>query len=438
MAWLMVLAGLPAIGQVELREEVRPDQTTRVSIELKAEGQFLPAAPPGTAEEKKPKPLALKVEAQLEYVERIVPPMSGSGEGTTRAIRRVVRAASAINGDVRPSAATLRPEVALLVAEPRASGVVVYSAGGPLTRSELELVQGPGDPLTFSGLLPAKPAIVGDHWAVADSAVRALSEYDQISSHTVEATLESLDASVAKFTVQGQIRGSAFGGEGSMACNGSFTFDRKAGRVDRLSLRRAEARRPGPVEDGLDVKSTLIVARIPAEPHADLTDERLARWPLDPGPDHERERLIMVGPESKYSIVHDRDWHRYADDARLVVLKRVERGKAVAQCNLAIGPNAGRGRHQDPDRFRDDIRKGLGTRFGQFLGVGEVEGDPAGGYRYKVGAQGRQGDVGVVWYYYLVASPEGDQLVATFTMAEAEANAFGNRDESLIGSLRWK
>ena len=91
----------------------------------------------------------------------------------------------------------------------------------------------------------------------------------------------------------------------------------------------------------------------------------------------------------------------------MTVLKRVERGRLVAQCNLAAGPNAGRGRHQDPDQFRDDVRKGLGPRFGQFLGVGEVDGDPAGGFRYKVGVQGRQGDLGVVWYYYLIAGPDG-------------------------------
>lgn len=120
------------------------------------------------------------------------------------------------------------------------------------------------------------------------------------------------------------------------------------------------------------------------------------------------------------------------------MLKRVERGQTVAQCNLAAGPNAGKGRHQDLGQFRDDVRKGLGSRFVQFLGAGEVAGDPAGGFRYKVGVQGRQGDLGVVWYYYLIAAPGGDQLLATFTLAEPHAKAFGDRDEALIGSLRWR
>ena len=35
--------------------------------------------------------------------------------------------------------------------------------------------------------------------------------------------------------------------------------------------------------------------------------------------------------------------------------------------------------------------------------------------------QGREGDVGVLWDYYLVASPDGDQLLATFTLAADQA-----------------
>ena len=76
-------------------------------------------------------------------------------------------------------------------------------------------------------------------------------------------------------------------------------------------------------------------------------------------------------------------------------------------------------------------------RFVQFLGAGEVGGHSDGGFRYRVGVQGREGDLGVIWYYYLLASPSGDQLLATFTLAEDHLKTFGERDLELIGSLRW-
>ena len=81
-----------------------------------------------------------------------------------------MQAASAVNGEVRPLAAVLRPEVGLLLAEAAGDGtVVVVSPVGPLTRSELELVQGPGDPLELAGLLPDKPVALKDRWTPGDA-----------------------------------------------------------------------------------------------------------------------------------------------------------------------------------------------------------------------------------------------------------------------------
>ncbi|MGE3821359.1 MAG: hypothetical protein AB7I30_18265, partial [Isosphaeraceae bacterium] len=121
------------------------------------------------------------------------------------------------------------------------------------------------------------------------------------------------------------------------------------------------------------------------------------------------------------------------------ILKRLnERGESIAQCNLSTGPRAGKGRHQDLGQFRDAVRRGLGSRFSSFLGAGVVGGDPAGHFRYKIGTQGRQGDLGVVWYYYLIASPEGEQVVATFTLAVPSLSTFGDEDERLIGTFRWE
>lgn len=426
------MAGAAPPVAVKLKEVARAHATTRATVNLKARGTYNPAAAPGGSG---PPPLALKVESELAFIERVT--ASNAAGQTGRAVRRITRAASAVNGEVRPMSSALRAEVALLVAEVHAKGnVAVYSPLGPLTRSELEIVQGPGDPLTLGGLLPDAPVVIGGRWKVSDSAARSLSGYDLIVSNGLEATLESADPARAKVRLRGEVRGSALGGEGTMACDGSFTFDRKAGLLDRLTFDRAETRRPGPVEGGLDMKSTLTVTRAIAEIPDELTDAALDRVVLNPGPG--RDDLLLNGVGGKYSLRHDRDWHIVWDDPRLTVLKRVEGGRAVAQCNLAVGPNAGKGKHQDPAQFRDDVRKGLGSRFVQFLGSGDVEGNPAGGFRYKVGVQGRQGELPVVWFYYLIAGPEGDQVLATFTLAGSQAASFGDRDETLIGTLRWR
>src|SRR5262249_50194388 len=136
-------------------------------------------------------------------------------------------------------------------------------------------------------------------------------------------------------------------------------------------------------------------------------------------------------------MLADRDWHIFWEDSKMAIWKRLDAGRVIAQCNLMVGPHAAKGRHQDPRQFQDDSRRGLKNRFVQFLGAGEIAGIAETGYRYKVAVQGRDGDLGVIWYYYLLASTAGDQLLATFTLAEDQLKLFGERDANMIGSLRW-
>jgi hypothetical protein len=416
---------------VLLREVSRAGDSSRATVEMKAEGSFKPASLPGSPETK---PLALKVETRVEFVER-VDAIDAQGQ-PRRSIRQVEGAAATINGEVRPSTSALRADYTTLVAERREAAVAIVAAGGPLTRSELELVQGPGDPLALASLLPTRPVAIGDKWVVGDLAARNLSGYDALASNALEATLDALDADSARVKLLGTIRGAALGGEGSMACDGSFSFDRKANRVNRLTLRRAETRRPGPIEAGLDVKSVLTVVREPAPLVKPLDDEAfLAKFvESSKGAD----LLLFNAPDGKYSMLHDREWHLYWDDDRQVILKRLDRGEMVAQCNLSVGPNAGKGRHQDLEQFRADLKKALGKRFLRFVGDGEVEGAPAGSFRYRMSIQGKQGDSEVLWHYYLIAGPEGDQLIATFTLALGQQAQFADQDLRLIGSFEWK
>jgi len=446
--------------KISLQETLRAGNTTRTQIELKAQGLFRPGLPPGgaSADTRMPKPLSLEVQTRLIFHERLVRsvqvdlarstsknvPRAHPREDTTKtgeprltAVRQVIQAASAINGEVRPAAAGIRPEVSLLLAERRDldGPVVVVSSGGPLTRAELELVQGLGDPLALVDLLPAQPVAPGESWRVGDAAAQTVSGYDVVTSNDLNAQLESADATQARVRLKGQIKGSALGGAGAITVDGFMTFDRRLARIDRLELNRSEVRQPGPIEAGLDVKSTLVVTRQSAVAPATLADSALASIPLEITP--QRELLRVITPSGKASLLHNRHWHILWDDPKLTVLKRLDRGQVVAQCNLTLGPTVAKGRHQDPTQFRDDVRRALKQRFVQFLGGGEVEGDPAGGFRYKVAVQGREGNLGVVWFYYLVASPAGEQLLATFTLAADSAAAFGDQDLEMIGSLRW-
>lgn len=424
---LVLVAVPPADDPADLRE-APPPAATRTILELSARGVLKPAAPEGQPE---PKPVPLKVESRFDFTER---PLKGGPSG--RVIRRVNQAAVAINGTDRPMAHVVRPEVATLVAERRDGSVFTYSPGGPLLRSELDLVQGPADPLFLPSLLPDRPVSAGETWEIGTDAARALSDYEALAANTLRGKLESLDAAKAMIKIAGEVRGAARGGEGTITIDGTLEFDRAARLIGRLDLNRKEVRKPGQVEAGLDFEGTLVVERSRCDVPPELADAVLAALPLDE-PAEGLALLQFAPPDGRYALLHDRDWHLFWDDARLAVLKRLDRGELLAQCNLAVGPNAGPGRHQDPAQFRDDIRRALGERFDEFAGAGEIGRDDD-LYAYKVAVRGHGGDHPVVWYYYLLASPQGDQLLVTFTLNGADAERFGDEDARLVGSLQWR
>jgi hypothetical protein len=423
----LVVAG-PTDGPVRLRERAQPGSVTHLLIQLKAEGLSKPPVPEGRPAAR---PLPIKVEGRLDAYEKIA---IVDDAGLARVVvRHVGQAAAAINAELRPTTSSLRPDVSLLIAERREGTVQVFSPGGPLTRAELEVVQWPADPLSLPALLPEKAVAVGDRWKVRPEVARSLSGYDALAASTLEATLESLDALKARVKLAGTVQGATLGAEGSVDCQGHFDFDREAERVVRLDLQRMEVRKPGQVEAGLDIRSTLTVERTTAEAPPMLADSALAGVPLAPDP-----ALMMLrfeAPGGKFSLLHDRDWHVFYDDEGQSVLKRLDHGDLVAQCNLAIGPDAGKGRHQDPKQLQEDVRAALGSRFGKFLFAGPMDGPDDGLFRYRLAVRGVVDKVPVLWIYYLLANAEGRQLLATFTLAESRSERFADQDLGIIGSL---
>jgi hypothetical protein len=425
----------PAAAQAErvvrLVQEVGPEAVSRYVIELQAEGELVPSKLPDAPV---PEPIPLKVESRFDFYERAL--AAGEGSGGGRVVRYARQAAVAINSPGRPLTVVLRPEVTTLVARVVDGQAMTYSVGGPLSRQELDILQGQADPLLWGEMLAAKEVAEGDTWAIGPAVARSLTDYESLASNTLRAKLESLDSSAARIHVAGEVRGAVRGGEGTMSIDGWVTYDRRSRQITEVQLDRSEKREPGHVEAGFTFKGKLTARRTSVGMPPELSDAVIKELPTTDAP--ALALLRFSPPGSSYALYHDRDWHLFWEDDRLAVLKRLDHGEILAQCNLSRGPNAGKGRHQDPAQFREDVRKALGTRFKAFVGAGEVTEDTASGFRYKVAVQGRESDRDVLWYYYLLASPEGDQVLATFTLNLADQERFGDRDLEMIGSLTWK
>lgn len=424
----------PASTRDALEERAEPGRQSRVVVALQAEGQYLPGE---STDERPVEPLELTVRTRLDYLEQVVR-VDDDGR-PRRTARRMDEAEVVIGGGepIRPQTILLRPEVSSLVADRDDDGeLIVASPGGPLTRTELELVQVPADPLGLPDLLPG-PDLAGEigpgaEWPVPESAARWISGYDALSSNTARVTLRSLDDDSAEFDLGGRVEGAVLGARGRIDVEGSFRFDRRAGRVASITLNRAERREAGPIEAGLEFRSTLTVERSDAPEGSAPIPSPKATGPLPEG----WLGLSYRAPDGRYRLEHGRSWYVFAEDERQSVLRCFEGGSVIAQANLVAGPRVEPGSRPRADRFRDDIRKALGDRFDRILDAGQVS-SPPGESRYRLAISGRQGDEPIVWYYYLVSDDDGRQLVAIFTLRASVVQRLGRRDQRMIDSLRW-
>ncbi|MEW4566750.1 hypothetical protein AB1L88_02670 [Tautonia sp. JC769] len=421
-------------GPVALVERLEVGDRLRVLATLDAEGRYRP----GEATEDTPvTPIELTVSTRIESRDQV---LAVDAEGLpARLWRQVGRASVEIGGPepIRPQTITLRPEVSSLVVD-RAGGpggrVVAASPQGPLTRAELDLVHMPADPIGVPALLPEAGAEVapGDRWPVPDAVARSISGYDVLASNTVEATLRSVDDESAEVELAGAIAGAVLGGQGEMTITGSFRFDRRAGRVSLVTIERDERREPGPVEAGLEFRSTISIER------GEAADEDAGASPPTVPEAIPDDWLLLryASPDGRYTLQHDRAWHLFSEDDQQVVLRRVEAGTVVVQANLVAGPTVEPGAQPKAERFRDDVKKALGDRFDRMIDAGAVTA-PEGEFRYRLALAGRQGEEPIVWYYYLVSDAKGRQVVAIFTLRASQVDRFGRRDQRMIGSLRW-
>jgi hypothetical protein len=268
-------------------------------------------------------------------------------------------------------------------------------------------------------------------------AAKSLTLYDTIAVNGLEGRVELIEADRVRIQISGEVRGALLGAEGKVKFKGTVGFNRAEGLVDSLVISRDESRRPGSVEAGLEIHSDLEVRRqVMDKPAPELAEAVRGDWPKFI--ENKHLQLVWDEPAGLYSLDHDRDWHVTWSDTQESVLKRVDRGGTViAQCNLKRGPSVAAGRHQDPAQFRDDVREALGDQFRKVFGEGVLDRMQDQGYGYKLAVEGLIQELPVVWYYYLMASPGGEQVMGTVTTTLAETQNGSKPALSLVESLRW-
>ena len=378
------------------------------------------------------KHLPLKVHADLQYVERVVSATRQWSEA--RLIRSYRTAEAKIRLNESELASDLRPERRLIAVESSGKGASLYSPDGPLTREELELISTPASGLAVEALLPPKPQRTGDHWPLADATVARLLGLEAVSQQDVTCTLDSVKDNVAIVSLAGKVTGAVGGVSSDIEIKGKLNFELKQRAVTWLTLAYKENRAIGHAQPGFDVLTTVRMVFAPSKAIEELSDMALAR--LSSKAEASQTLIELNSEAAGFQLIHDRRWSVMLDRHDLTVMRLIDRGDLIAQCNITPLASVGKDEQLTPAGFQEDVKRVLGKNFEEILEASE-ETSESGLHLLRVLVAGKAGDLPIQWTYYHLSDDHSHRASLVFTIESSLLDRFPTIDRELITNFRF-
>ena len=383
-------------------------------------------------EEGKVNRVKMSVVAKFVYDEKSLRVPSRAG-GPMRSVRHYHQADGEIQSGEYAYKPTLREERRLIGVEADGPDVTLFSPEGTLTFEELELIDVLANTLLLDRLLPEKPLAVNGQWEHPDDLIAAMLGLDTITESNVKSVLTGVAEGKARLEISGRVAGAEDGVSTELELKGKYHFDLKAKRITWFGLLVREDRSVGHVDTGFDVVARLQMKITPGRKSEHLTETALANVSLEPAA--ELTQLSYEPPEAKWRLAHDRRWFVITEEKDQAVLRLIDGGDKLAQCNVALLPQAADAAQLTLDGFQEDVVRALDESFQKLLRASQRHSEAD--YRvFQVVAEGEASNVPMQWIYYLVTDEQGRRVVLAFVLEKEMLDRFQGADEQLVTTLR--
>jgi hypothetical protein len=426
LALLLTTVGTSRAQSYALVEPSRVGDCLRVHLEMKLSGEIR------LNQRGKIVPIRLEASAEHEYPERI---LSVGRQGLPdKAVRFYEKAHAEIATNNDSTERGLRPERRLFVAQRYKDQLLVYAPAGAITRDEQQLTGEHFDSLCVTGILPTKEVTIGDSWKIANAEVQALCGFEGLTEQDLNAKLESVADQKAHIAITGTATGIDVGALVRLTIEASAEFDLATQRITSLHWKQINNRDQGPASPASTTQTNIVLTRAALEVPKNLSDVALVTVPEGFEPPLAMTSLEFRDPKSRFIMNYGREWQTVSRTDEHLVLRLMERGDFVAQATLSPWTKAEKGKHLSGEEFQEAMDATPGWQPEKVLQTGEVPAE-GGRWMYRISALGKLDGSEVMQNFYLIASPEGEQLVIAFTMTPKQAERLGTRDLALAGSI---
>ena len=417
----------PVLSQpVNLTEKVAVGDRAKYTLELDLKGNLL------VVQEGMKQPIRLEAKARHAFAERVLAVNDGLARTSARFYSEAV-ASAVVAGE--KTERTLPADRRLIVARRKPDGLLCFAPAGPITRDDLDLVTEHFNPQCLAGLLPGKVVNIGDTWSVSDNAAQAACLFDGVIKNALAGKLTALKDGVASFTIEGTAEGMEDGAKVTLSVIATGTFDATAGRVTAIAWKQKDDREQGAVNPASEVEVSVTLKRETlAVEVKELSDEALARLPDAEVPAKFTD-LRHADSKGRYRFTHSREWYVTGQTDTHLILRLIEKGEFVAQATVTVWRKVEAGKHTPADEFKKAVADTPGWVPGKTLVEGEL---PAGEGRwlYRTTVEGKTLDQQAVQTFYLLAGPQGDQVVVSVMMSR-QAEGCGTHDAELVKAIEF-
>jgi hypothetical protein len=438
-AWGILSAQASGADQLQSLRSPKPDGIpVQITANLEVGGQLILAAGAASSDaaanlatDKKTDSVPMSVVAKFAYDEQRLD--DGSNLAHRLAIRHYDDAEAVIKIASKVTRPQLRDSRQTIAAVANQQSAFLSSPNGPLTRDELELIDVPANTLVLDELLPQADVEIGHRWKPTDDVLARFLCLDVVGHTEVECTLASVKDGVAEIMMAGTLGGAIDGVATDIELKAKLLYDLERQLPKVLLLAIKEQRGIGHVGAGLDVVAKMRLNITPQPDSKLLTGDvvQAAKLPDSDVP----PPLEYISDSKNFRFLYDRRWHITRDDPDLVVLRLIDRGDLVAQCNVAAASIDAQKPLELTD-FQTDVQQALGNLFAKFLRAKESS-SPAGLHILQSVAEGTAQDLPIQWRYYLLNNQHGQALNLIFTMETPLVDQFHDQDAAMIDSVEF-
>lgn len=388
----------------DLNVSISKSQQSRVSANVKHVGDVV------VLTEKKDDPikfLPLNVAGKINYFQR--------STGKNQVLRYYENAKATIKLEKGKSEPVLGPKNRMIIARIKpgaAKQIEMASILDTLTSKELELIDLIADPITIGGLVNKENVKQGDRWSPDDAALAKFLDVRTVTKSKVELLAKKIDSKSARIYIRGNAEAKVDDVETKMALSGILLIDMESNTLSSMKVSVQEERGPGQIAPGFEGKTQIDLRQSSNANSPFLTDEALAKLSRA---GRVQQRLAWRSKSGSFDFKYDPNWKMIASEDDTALLRLVDQGRLLAQCNVVLLPKRPANKPLSLKDYKAQVRRIADGDKTAKLEKAFERTTPSGNKAICVIVSGVEEEVPVQWNYYHIGSPDGRQVTCVFT-----------------------